>query len=328
MGIWKQMARFLIREAKYAPIRGSVLLIGRQTVHVTPVRFFQLMRKEGIAIDPDLPVTLDNTTRSGAGRGFISDTYLFKALGAATVHSIDVSDYEGADIVHNLDTPIPAHLEGKFDFICNGSVLDNMFNPAMGLTNISRMLAPGGRVVHFEHASNSTNGAYLQFSPNWFFDYYAVNGYADCKTYIALFHDLDAPWEFYACLHDAGREPRQFSSSRLAMTVVIAESAKDSTWDRYPIQDQYRHGEEQSRYVAGHRRIAASSRPFMAPSSNGFLGVHVRMRQLSHRVTETIDLLRRPGVMRKRLALSPLVSRLPMRMLARRRGYLPLGTYY
>jgi hypothetical protein len=52
------------------------------------------------------------------------------------------------------------------------------------------------------------------------------------------------------------------------------------------------------------------------------------MRQLSHRVTETIDLLRRPGVMRKRLALLPLVSRLPMRMLARRRGYLPLGTYY
>ena len=328
MGIWKQMARFIIREARHAPIRGSVLLIGRQTVHVTPARFFQLMCEEGMSIDPELPVTLDNTTRSGAGRGFISDTYLFKALGAETVSAIDVSDYEGADIVHNLDTPVPAHLEGRFDFICNGSVLDNMFNPTMGLTNISRMLAPGGRIVHFEHASNCTNGAYLQFSPNWFFDYYAINNYTDCKTYIALFHDLDAPWEFYACLHEEGREPRQFNSSRMAMTVVIAESASDSTWDRYPIQEQYRHGDEQQRYVNGQQRIAASARSFMTPSSNGLLGARARAGQFSRRLATTIDLVRQPGSMPKRLALSPLVSRLPMRLLARRRGYLPLGTYY
>jgi SAM-dependent methyltransferase len=328
MGVWKQMARFIIREAQYAPIRGSVLLIGRQTVHLTPARFSELMGEEGMPIDPALPVTLDNTTRGGAGRGFINDTYLFKALGAETVSAIDLSDYEGADIVHNLDTPIPPQLEGKFDFICNGSVLDNMFNPTMGLTNISRMLAPGGRVVHFEHASNCTNGAYLQFSPNWFFDYYAVNDYADCKTYIALFHDLDAPWEFYGCLHDAEKEPRQFSSSRMAMTVALAERAPDSTWDRYPVQDQYRHGDEQRRYVKGYQRIAASTRPFMAPSSNGVLGAGPRVWQLSHRFATTIDLARQPGSMPKRIALSPLISRLPMRLLARRRGYLPLGTYY
>lgn len=322
------MARFIIREAKYAPIRGSVLLIGRQTVHLTPSRFSELMREEGLSIDPALPVTLDNTTRGGAGRGLISDTYLFKALGAATVSAVDLSNYEGADIVHNLDMPIPPQLEGKFDFICNGSVLDNMFNPTMGLTNISRMLAPGGRVVHFEHGSNCTNGAYLQFSPNWFFDYYAVNEYADCKTYIALFHDLDAPWEFYACLHDAGQEPRQFSSSRMAMTVALAERASDSTWDRYPVQDQYRNDDEQRRYVNGHKRIAASTRSFMAPSTIGVLAAQPRVRQLSHRFATTLDLLRQPGSMPKRIALSPLISRLPMRLLARRRGYLPLGTYY
>jgi hypothetical protein len=51
-------------------------------------------------------------------------------------------------------------------------------------------------------------------------------------------------------------------------------------------------------------------------------------RQLSHRFASTVDLVRQPGSMGKRIALSPLVSRLPMRMLARRRGYLPLGTYY
>jgi SAM-dependent methyltransferase len=328
MGIWKQMARFIIREAKYSPIRGAVLLIGRQTVHLTPDRFAELMRDEAVSVDPAIPLTLDTTTRNGAGRGFISDTYFFRAMGAASVTAIDVSDYEGADIVHNLDAPIPADLEGKFDFICNGSVLDNMFNPVMGLTNISRMLAPGGRVVHFEHASNAVNNAYLQFSPNWFFDYYAVNGYADCKTYVALFHDLGGPWDFYACLHHDKQEPRLFSSSRFAMTAVIAESAAGSTWDRYPIQGQYRSADEWTHYLSCQKRIDASSRPFMAPCDNGVLRANARSRHLSHRIKETLDLIRQTGSTPKRLALAPLLSRLPMRLLARRRGYLPLGTYY
>jgi hypothetical protein len=328
MGLYKQMARFIIREGKYSPIRGSVLLVGRQTVHLTPDRFSELMREEAVPVDPAIPLTLDNATRNGAGRGFISDAYFFKTLGADSVTAIDVSDYEGADIVHNLDAPIPAHLEGKFDFICNGSVLDNMFNPVMGLTNISRMLSSGGRVVHFEHASNAINNAYLQFSPNWFFDYYAVNGYADCKTYLALFHDLDGPWDFYACLHNDKQEPRLYCSSRFAMTAVIAESAAGSTWDRYPIQGQYRSSEEWAQYLNCQQRIAAAPRPFMAPSNNGMLGANARVRQYSYRIKETLSLLRQAGPMPKRLALAPLLSRLPMRILAKRRGYLPLGTYY
>src|ERR1700726_3164409 len=107
MGLAKQMARFVIREAKHSSIRGSVLLIGRQTVYLTAAQFSGLMREEGLTIDPAIPVTLDTRTRAGAGRSFISDAYLFKALGADSVTAIDVSDYEGAEIVHNLDTPIP-----------------------------------------------------------------------------------------------------------------------------------------------------------------------------------------------------------------------------
>jgi hypothetical protein len=36
-------------------------------------------------------------------------------LGATSVSILHVSDYEGADIIHNLDSPIPQELEGKFE---------------------------------------------------------------------------------------------------------------------------------------------------------------------------------------------------------------------
>lgn len=293
------------------------------------------MGEEGMSIDAALPVSLDTTTQKFADRGFISDTYFFKALGATRVTAIDVSDYEGAEIVHNLDTPIPQHLEVKFDFICNSSVLDNMFNPIMGLTNISKLLAPGGRVIHFEHASNTVNNAYLQFSPNWFFDYYVVNGFADCKTYIALFYDLNGAWKFYAGLHNDRQEPRLFRSSCFAMTLVIAEKAADSTYDRQPIQGQYRSEENWTEYLSSLQRFKESSRSFFVPSNNRFFNWAARIRGFGHqahaflrfatRVSQTSHATqKRPG----QAILENLMSLLPPGYFAKRRGYRPLGKFY
>jgi len=300
MGIATQMARFVIREAKYLPIRGAVLLIGRQTVNLTPESFADLMREQEMAIDPGVPVTLDTTTRSGAGKGFVSDTYFFRVLGADSVTAMDVSSYEGAEITHNLNTPVEPSLEGKFDFIFNGSVLDNMFDPVTGLRNISRMLAPNGRVIHFEHASNATNNAYLQFSPNWFFDYCVVNRFADCKAYLAFFRDLDGPWDFYACSHNDGTEPRQFRSACFGMTAIVAEKSALTTWDKSPIQKQYRSPNEQALYMENLKHLSACTRPVIN-------GAKARWRLLP--------------------TLATLKSFVPNSIVASRRGYQALGRF-
>ena len=328
MGLSKQMARFVIREGKHSPIRGSVLVVGRQTIHLTPERFAELMREEGMPTDPAIPVSLDTTTQKGAGRGYISDAYFFKSLGADNVTAIDVSDYEGAEIVHNLDTPIPTRLEGKFDFICNGSGIDNMFNPIMGLTNISKLLAPAGRVIHFEHSSNTVNNAYLQFSPNWFFDYYVVNKFADCKTYIALFYDLHGPWSFYACIHEGENEPRLFRSSRFAMTAVIAEKAADSTWDTYPIQGIYRSPDNRADYLRCKQRFASSSRPIISSSKTGVLEFGARARGYSHEAREFFRLVKHAPQARQQSVANALMYLLPPRFFSKRRGYLPLGKFF
>lgn len=261
MGITKPMARFIVREAKHAPIRGAVLLLGRQTVSLTPAAFHALLDDEGVKL-ADTSVDLDEHTTHGAGRGLISDSYFFRALGADDVSAIDVSDYEGADIVHDLNEPVPPSLENRFDFICNGSVLDNVFAPAAALCNVTRLLKPHGRVAHLEHASNVINGAYLQFSPNWFSDYYALNGFADCKSYLAFFRELDGPWELYACLHDGSSEPRTMRSGKRAMTLVIAEKSPTSTFNRLPTQKQYR-GDGGGVYDEGYRRFSSSTRPIL-----------------------------------------------------------------
>jgi SAM-dependent methyltransferase len=259
------MARFIVREARYKPLRGSLLVVGRQTVSLSPEAFKAMLRDEGFS--DQVKVEIDTTTRSGYGREFVTDASFFRALGADSVVAIDASDYEGAEIVHDLNRAIPAELEMKFDFIFNGSVLDNLFDPAAALRNISKMMTPNGRVIHFEHASNATNNAYLQFSPNWFYDYYAANRFADCKTYLAFFSDLNGPWAFYACRHSNGTEPIQFRSSRFGMTCVVAEKSPSSTCDRSPMQGQYRSGDQIDDAKTGELLFHQSRRPLIAGKS-------------------------------------------------------------
>jgi hypothetical protein len=63
------------------------------------------------------------------------------------VLALDHSNYEGAEIIHNLTTPVPPELRKRADFILDGSPLDNVFDPATVITNFAEMLRPGGRLI-------------------------------------------------------------------------------------------------------------------------------------------------------------------------------------
>ncbi len=46
----------------------------------------------------------------------------------------------------------------------------------------------GGRILHIECATG-VPGAYLMYSPEWFFSYYAINNFIDCKVYVTIARD-------------------------------------------------------------------------------------------------------------------------------------------
>jgi hypothetical protein len=97
------------------------------------------------------------------------------------VMALDVSDYEQAEIVFDLNETLPAKYHRIADFIFNGSCLDNLFDPATAIKSLSKMLRPGARVMHLEHGT-AIQSAFLCYSPEWFFDFYAINNYADCQS--------------------------------------------------------------------------------------------------------------------------------------------------
>jgi SAM-dependent methyltransferase len=245
MGLLLPVEEVIFTEHCYKKIEGNALFIGRQTTYLDENSLNLLLKKYGLSLSAGFTYEYDHKTIGAKGQNFITERCFMRSIGVGKVDCLDVTDYEGAEIVHDLGYPVPESLLNRYDFIYNGGCFDNMFNPGVAIVNLSKMLRPGGRVVCLESVS-SWNCPYIMFSPAWFWDYYVTNGFTDCKVYIASYHDTEelffGPCDWYFANLEADRNgapPEAIENNHLVI-VTIAEKGSASTSERQPIQDQYR----------------------------------------------------------------------------------------
>jgi SAM-dependent methyltransferase len=251
MGIASQFATLISREHRFRPITGRLLSIGRQTIYLTADEAIALIEDElgAPARTAAFPLQIDAATRGAEGQPLITDSSFYALFSDSKYNCLDVSAYEGADIVWDLCQPLPAELCEQFDFIINGSCLDNIFDPAAALRNLTRLLRPGGRIMHIERTSRRHH-VYVAFALSWFHDYYALNGFEDCQVYMAQWdgEQIFARWDLYhyepvrerdGVLVYYGEDTYHFPW-RDSLGIVVAEKGANSTWDKSPIQFEYR----------------------------------------------------------------------------------------
>lgn len=275
------LARLIVREHLYKPIDGKVLLLGRQRMAMTYEQVLELFAQEGYSPSEDaqrkVKAALDEKSEAGkpvpeslyGETDFISDHAFFELLGVGELLAMDVSTYEGADIIHNLNLPVPESLYSEADFIIDGGTFDHLFDLRVAFENVVKLLRPGGRVLQWNAASNFTGDSYLSFGPDFFYDYFVLNQFTDCKVYVA---EVDSQgqremWDFY--LYEGAGNHNAFRSSRIQMTLVLAEKGPSSTWDLMPVQAQYRDDHLWEPYRQGQKRISSSSRKPLTGSKKG-----------------------------------------------------------
>ena len=97
----------------------------------------------------------------------------FSRLDFSTLQALDISDFEGADHIFDLnEDELPERLVSQFDAVFNGGTLEHVFHVPNALTSITRMLRPGGVVVHVLPCNGWVNHGFYQISPTLMFDYY------------------------------------------------------------------------------------------------------------------------------------------------------------
>jgi SAM-dependent methyltransferase len=267
MGIAPYLAETIVREHKFRPIAGDVLLLGRQTMQFSPEHAADMIKAQGLVPAPLAPGddAIDRRTWAAQRQRYVRDDAFFQMLGAGRVRALDHTDYEGAELVHDLNTPIPDALVGVADFVLDGSTLDNLFSPAAGLQNMTRLLRPGGRFLSV-NGGTAHNCPYAIPTGFWFLDYCAVNRFADCRVYLII-HDRRRSNVFSLDPLDPNG-PAVVTSHVLAI-VAFGEKGIDTTWDRVPVQRQYAGSSLSEIYLEQGRIFARSARPDLIRSVGG-----------------------------------------------------------
>lgn len=173
-------------------------------------------------------------------QAFARDTYsdlLLQRLGFETIRSLDVSGYEGAEIIHDLNRPIPAELEGTAGCIYAGGTIEHVFNVAVALDNVVRLLKVGGTAVLTAPMNGYVGHGFYQFSPELFFRFFEANGCEDVRCYLV---GRGYPQRWFRVIDPKVAGQRiEFLTDERTEIIVIARKAKALPEMVVPQQSDY-----------------------------------------------------------------------------------------
>jgi len=138
-------------------------VIGRQTLSLYPeeVSQFRLRRGEIVHAGDDALATY--------AFGDFADDFLKGYLGARVLNTLDASSYEGANVVHDMNMPIPAAWCGQYDAVVESGSLEHIFNVPVALANLMKLVRTGGTLFIGTPANNLCGHGFYQFSPELFY---------------------------------------------------------------------------------------------------------------------------------------------------------------
>lgn len=156
---------------EYKKEKPSLCMIGKQNILIQWNKFIRELKSFGFEYDE---VLLEKI------RGIkpIDAFAFFKMLGFGNVNALDYSDYEGADILFDLNSDdVPQELKEKWDFVINGGTLEHIFNISDAIKNISKMAKVGGIIYHISPLAGWIDHGFYSISPTFYMDYYQENNW-------------------------------------------------------------------------------------------------------------------------------------------------------
>ena len=169
----------------------QVLTLGVQTCKFDYHEIQGLFTRRSFRCSPLALEAIEKTTgfsKTGVPPNYLHQRTFFQLLGFSreNIQAIDASDYEGAEIVHDLNKPIPESLSRRFDVILDAGTLEHIFSIKDAMFAIAQMCNLGGMVIHISPV-DCINHGFVNFNWRFFYNFYLANGFeAITRKYIGI----------------------------------------------------------------------------------------------------------------------------------------------
>jgi hypothetical protein len=173
MGIIYRQAKMLLDAHRKGVAMDHLLMIGRQNLflHASELREIRKVCPAALA---------DYKWAEYA------DRFFKECLGVSELHSLDHSAYEGADLLHDLNRPIPPEFKGRFDVVVEAGTLEHIFNFPVAIANLMQMTKVGGTICGSTISNNLCGHGFYQFSPELIFRMFTVENGFELGSVLAL----------------------------------------------------------------------------------------------------------------------------------------------
>ena len=152
MGFNSTAIRFFLASKPFIPEMTSTLTLGRQSFTPTLWMLGKLKREKLISTSKRLTYADD----------------FFHCSGVERLDCLDFSDYEGANILHDLSVPIPSDLYARYDLVIDAGTLEHVPEFLCALKNTMDMVKVGGTLMIIAPANNFLGHGCYQLSPEIF----------------------------------------------------------------------------------------------------------------------------------------------------------------
>ncbi len=198
MGMLPSYIRLIASMHKRYRFEGPVCSLGNQDVWASADDLKRCLDEVGCQFHEPAPVH-HHSSRTFAmsselariTRDFVHARTLFDTLGIREYLDLDKFDSDNPALLHDLNNPLPAALEGRFGLVFDGGTIEHIFDVQQVMASITRMLRSRGCVVHL--CSFGMDHGFYAFSPGFFFDFYGANGFGEFECYLMEVDFSDIP---------------------------------------------------------------------------------------------------------------------------------------
>lgn len=111
------------------------------------------------------------------------------AFGSLSLETVDVSNYEGASLIYDLNNKI--NIDKKFDTTIDIGTSYFVYDVKTCFQNIINLTKIGGSIIHVVPSNNFCNLGFYQFSPDFFYQLYSKkNGFTNTEVFVSDYSNL------------------------------------------------------------------------------------------------------------------------------------------
>ncbi len=188
MGILKSDIELICKQKKITKglFKGKTLVIGQQSIYANEFECKKIILKHNIKFTDNFKHEKKTNIQSFINENAdnINSSFFFTLLGSNNVDHLDVSKYENANIILDLNKKVPNKYKNKFDNIVDFGTIEHVYNTPNLLFNYINMLKKNGFLVILTRSSNSIDHGFFSFSPTFFHDFFPINGFKILNTYL------------------------------------------------------------------------------------------------------------------------------------------------